>query len=195
MKARGRWLEPLTRSVARLVGAFGLLVAVISLAQACSCEAISPSQGFERAQYVFTGQVVETIDHSWTVDVERVWKGSANLAARVRLLDVYAGIDCASYFETGRAYLFFVIVAKSSRYTYYQPQVCNWTSALRSKRVPDRDGAVWLEEFIVEKYGPGELPAGEDPWKRRSSHAIAPAATSRASRLLRQIRVAWGARP
>jgi hypothetical protein len=169
MMARGRWLEPLTRSVARLVGALGLLVAVISLAHACSCEAISPAQGFERAQYVFTGKVVETIDHSWTVDVERVWKGSANLAARVRLLDVYAGIDCASYFETGRAYLFFVIVAKSSRYTYYQPQVCNWTSALHSRRVPDGDGAVWLEEFIVEKYGPGEPPTGEDPWKRRQT--------------------------
>lgn len=163
------WLEPLTRSLTRLVGSFGLLVSAIALAHACSCEASSPSRGFERAQYVFAGKVVETIDHSWTVDVERVWKGSEHLAARVRLLDVYAGIDCASYFETGRAYLFFVIVAKSSRYTYYQPQVCNWTSPLHSRRVPDGDGSVWLEEFIVQKYGPGEPPRGEDPWKRRES--------------------------
>jgi hypothetical protein len=161
-------LAPLTRALARLLCSFGLLLCVVGLAHACSCEATSPAQGFERAQYVFTGTVAETIDHSWTVDVERVFKGSEKLAARVRLLDVYAGIDCASYFETGRAYLFFVIVAKSSRYIYYQPQVCNWTSALRSRRIPDEDGSLWLEDFITEKYGPGEPPRGEDPWKRRT---------------------------
>ena len=126
------------------------------------------AQGFERAEFVFTGKVVETIDHTWTVDVDRVWKGSETLAGRVRLLDVYAGIDCASYFETGRAYMFFAIVAKSSRYVYYQSQVCNWTSALRTRRVPSAEGVNWLEEFIVEAYGPGEAPKAEDPWKRRS---------------------------
>jgi hypothetical protein len=170
MNSTGRpWLAALTRAVARVVGSMVLSVLAVSLAHACACEAASPRQGFERAQYVFTGTVVEAIDHSWTVDVDRVWKGSANLAPRVRLLDVYAGIDCASYFEPGRAYLFFAIVAKSSRYVYYQPQVCNWTSALRSRRVPGAEGPVWLEEFIIETYGSGEPPHAEDPWKRRAS--------------------------
>jgi hypothetical protein len=170
MKVRGRGrsgFRLLTGAVARLLGSVGLSVLAISVAHACACEPSSPAQGFERAQYVFTGKVVETIEHTWTVDVERVWKGSEKLAARVRLLDVYAGIDF--YFERGRAYVFFAIVAKSSRYVYYQPQVCNWTSALRSRRVPGQDGSVWLEQFIVEMYGPGESPKGEDPWERRSA--------------------------
>ena len=168
------WLRPLTGAVARLLGSMGFLFLTLSLAQACTCAPISPAQGFERAEFVFTGKVVETIDHTWTVDVDRVWKGSETLAARVRLLDVYAGIDCASFFETGRGYLFFAIVAKSSRYVYYQSQVCNWTSALRSRRVSGPDGSGWIEEFIAEKYGPGEPPQAEDPWKRRSAGDSAP---------------------
>src|SRR5919204_1677293 len=96
-----------------------------------------------------------------------VWKGAERLASRVRLLDVYASIDCEFYFELGRAYLFFAIIAKSSRYVYYQPEVCNWTRALRSTRVAGPRGAIWLEVSIVENYGPGELPKAGDPWKRR----------------------------
>jgi hypothetical protein len=46
------------------------------------------------------------------------------------------------------------IVAKSSRYVFYQPEVCNWTNALRSKRVASPHGAVWLEDLIVENYAP-----------------------------------------
>ena len=145
----------------------GLSVLGAGAAQACTCDQISPAQGFERAQYVFKGKVVETIQHTWVVDVDRVWKGSERLAGRVRLLDVYAGIDCEFYFEPGRGYLFFAIVAKSSRYVYYQPQACNWTSALRSKRVPGSDGAVWLEDFIESNYGRGERPRGDDPWSRQ----------------------------
>lgn len=168
MMSGGTWFRLLTSALARLVGSMGLWLLATGAAHACACEPISPAEGFERAQFVFTGKVVETVEHEWTVDVDRVWKGSEKLAARVRLLDVYAGIDCASYFETGRDYLFFAIVAKSSRYVYYQPQVCNWTSPLHSRQVPGRDGSVWLEEFMVETYGPGESPNADDPWKRRS---------------------------
>jgi hypothetical protein len=153
----------------RLLGSLGLSVLAVSFAHACTCDATSPAQGFERAQYVFTGKVVETIGHTWTVDVDRVWKGGETLAARVRLLDVYAWIDCASFFEPEHVYLFFAIRAKSSRYVYYQAQVCNWTSPLRSRRISDPEGSVWLEEFIVKKYGPGTSPAGEDPWQRGSA--------------------------
>jgi hypothetical protein len=157
---------------ARFFGSIGLATFAVSLAQACTCAPSSPAQGFERAGFVFTGTVTDIVDHEWTVDVDRVWKGGETLAKRVRLLDVYAGIDCASYFEARRAYLFFVIVAKSSRYVYYQPQVCNWTSALQSRRVPGVDGPVWLEDYITTTYGPGEAPKGEDPWKRRDDSAL-----------------------
>ena len=144
-----------------LMGFPGLLILAAGAAQACSCDPLTPTQGFDRAQYVFTGRVVEEAGHTWTVDVDRVWKGSETLPGRVRLLDVYKGIDCEFYFEPGRSYLFFAIVAKSSRYRYYQPEACNWTSALHSKRI----GSMWLEDLIVREHGLGEAPKGEDPWQ------------------------------
>jgi hypothetical protein len=155
--------------LAWLFGLLSLSVAAADVAHACACDSISPAQGFVRAQYVFIGKVAEVTvtGHQWTVDVDRVWKGADKLAARVRLLDVYSSIDCEFYFESGRAYLFFAIVAKSSRYVYYQPEVCNWTNALHSRHVDSPHGAIWLEDLIVEDYGPGEPPRGEDPWKRR----------------------------
>jgi len=153
------------RTTIRAVGALLMLASVwAGAAHACSCERISPGDGFDRAQYVFTGKVAEINGHSWTVDVDRVWKGAEKLASRVRLLDVYASIDCEFYFELGRGYLFFAIVAKSSRYVYYQPEVCNWTRALRSTRVDSPRGSIWLEDAIVESHGPGELPKARDPW-------------------------------
>ena len=159
--------------LAWLVGA--LVLSSAGAAHACSCASISPAQGFARAEYVFTGAVVEEAGHTWTVDVDRVWKGADKLADRIRLLDVYNGIDCAFYFEPGRAYIFFAIVAKSSRYVYYQPEVCNWTRALRSTRVVTARGEEWLEDAIADDYGPGGPPQAEDPWKRlpgRQSQAL-----------------------
>jgi hypothetical protein len=150
-----------------LVGLLILLTAGADVAHACACESISPAQGFARAQYVFTGKVVDATGHTWTVDVDRVWKGADKLAAQVRLLDVYNGIDCEFYFEPGRSYVFFADVAKSSRYVYYQPEVCNWTRALRSTRVASPHGAVWLEDLIAGDYGLGEPPRGEDPWEHQ----------------------------
>jgi hypothetical protein len=158
------------RLLAWLVGLLIMSMATADIAHACGCESISPAQGFERAQYVFTGKVIDMTGHTWTVDVDRVWKGADKLASRVRLLDVYNGIDCEFYFEPGRTYLFFAIVAKSSRYVYYQPEVCNWTRALQSTRVPSPHGAIWLEDLIAEDHGPGERPRGEDPWKRLGEH-------------------------
>jgi len=77
------------------------------------------------------------------------------------------------FFETGHEYLFFAIVAKSSRYAYYQPEVCNWTSALHSKQVLDPDGrSEWLEDFIQRRYGPGESPKGKDPWEHLQSNSL-----------------------
>jgi hypothetical protein len=150
-----------------LVGLLILLTAGADTAHACACESISLAQGFARAQYVFTGKVMDVTGHTWTVDVDRVWKGADKLAAQVRLLDVYNGIDCEFYFEPGRSYVFFADVAKSSRYVYYQPEVCNWTRALRSTRVASPHGAVWLVDLIAGDYGLGEPPRGEDPWEHQ----------------------------
>ena len=162
-------------AAAWISGLVGLAAIQTGAAHACPCEPISPLQGFERAQYVFTGKVAEATRHTWIVDVDRIWKGADKLAGRARLLDVYAGIDCGFYFEAKKSYLFFVIVAKSSRYVYYQPQVCNWTSPLQSRRVESADGPMWLEDFIVKSFGPGEPPTAEDPWDRsRVSHLGAP---------------------
>jgi hypothetical protein len=131
-------------------------------AHACSCERISAAAGFDRAQYVFTGKVVEARSHTWIVEVDRVWKGREKLTRREKLMDAYAAMDCEFFFKLGERYLFFAIVAKSGRDTFYHPQVCNWTSPLRSSRVVTAEGAsLWLEDFIVREHGPGEPPRDE----------------------------------
>lgn len=141
-------------------------------ARACACADITPAEGFDRAEYVFTGKVAEATGHTWVVDVDRIWKGSDKLADRARLLDVYAEMDCEFFFALDRSYVFFAIRAKSSRYVWYQPQVCNLTSPLRSRRVRGSDGsAIWLEDFILARYGPGERPKAEDPWRHLPSNA------------------------
>ena len=128
-------------------------------AQVCSCVASSPEEGFDRAQYVFTGKVVEAEHHVWLVDVERVWKGHEKLRHTVKLMDVYARMDCEFSFELGQRYLFFAVLAKGSRDVFYHPQACNWTRRLQSTRVlaPGNE-SLWLEDLIVRQHGPGELP-------------------------------------
>ena len=153
------------KALRRLSG-LGLLCLAVAV-HACPCSQISLTEGFDRAEYVFSGKVVETTGHTWTVDVGRVWKGGEKLPGRARLLDVYLATDCEFFFESGRDYLFFAIQAKSSRYVYYQPQVCNWTNPLHSKRIGGPDGSsLWLEDFIETKYGPGGPAMAQDPWDR-----------------------------
>ena len=146
--------RPPLKVLAWLVGLLCLSAAGADVAHACACDSISPAQGFARTQYVFIGKVLEAKGHTWTIDVDRVWKGADKLAARVRLLDVYKDMDCEFYFEPGRAYIFFAIVAKSSRYVFYQPEVCNWTNALRSKRVKIRSYPVAVESGEELQKGP-----------------------------------------
>ncbi len=131
-------------------------------AQACSCDRTSPAAGFDRAQYVFVGKVVEAGSHTWTVEVDRVWKGGEKLRRSVRLMDAYASMDCEFFFKLGERYLFFAIVAKSGGDVFYHPQVCNWTSPLHSNRVLTPEGdSVWLEDLIVRQHGAGEPPRDE----------------------------------
>jgi hypothetical protein len=152
----------LRRAMKTLVGLLGLACFCLSgagAAHACSCEATSPAAGFERAQYVFTGTVIEAGQHLWMVAVDRAWKGAEKLARRVRLMDAYASMDCEFSFALGQRYLFFAVVAKGSREVFYHPQVCNWTSPLQSRRVLAPDGdSLWLEDLIVREHGPGDAP-------------------------------------
>jgi hypothetical protein len=131
-------------------------------AHACSCDPISPEAGFDRAQYVFAGKVVRAEGHTWQVEVERVWKGHEKLGRSVRLMDVYATIDCEFFFQLGQRYLFFTILAKGGRNVFYHPQVCNWTKPLQSTRVPaEGNESLWLEDLIARDHGPGEPPRDE----------------------------------
>ena len=148
----------------------GLLVLAIcwmwcaGTAHACRCDPISPQAGFDRAQYVFIGNVVHAENHTWIIEVERVWKGHERLARTVRLMDVYAKMDCEFFFRPGQRYLFFVIVAKGGRDVFYHPQACNWTRSLQSTRVPSGSNeSIWLEDLIVREHGPGEQPRGDRP--------------------------------
>lgn len=169
MTHRTRFHSARTIALAILSGAWLCLLGS-EPAHACKCVDITPAQGFEQAEYVFTGKVAEAAGHTWVVDVDRIWKGGDKLADRAHLLDVYAEMDCEFFFAVDRSYVFFAIRAKSSRYVWYQPQVCNLTSPLRSHRVRGPDGtAMWLEDFIVASYGPGEPPKVEDPWRRLPS--------------------------
>lgn len=128
-------------------------------AQACSCDPITPQEGFDHAQFVFSGKVVQAENHVWFVDVERVWKGREKLRHTVKLMDVFARMDCEFYFELGQRYLIFAVIAKGSREIFFHPQACNWTRPLQSTRVigPDNE-SLWVEDLIIRQHGPGEPP-------------------------------------
>jgi hypothetical protein len=127
-------------------------------AHACSCERDMPAAGFDRAQYVFTGKVLNADHHEWQIGIERVWKGRERLGLIIKLKDAYAATDCEFFFQEGQRYLFFAIVAKGGKYVFYHPQVCNWTSPLQSTRVLSQSESLWIEDFIAREYGPGEPP-------------------------------------
>ena len=128
-------------------------------AQVCACAPSSPAEGFDRAQYVFTGEVVNAEHHVWLVEVDRVWKGRENLRHTIKLMDVYARMDCEFSFELGQRYLFFAVLAKGGREVFYHPQACNWTRRLQSTRVlaPGNE-TLWIEDWIIRQQGPREPP-------------------------------------
>ena len=133
-------------------------------AHACSCDPMSPEAGFDHAQYVFTGKVVQAEPHIWLIDIERVWKGHEKLSRTVKLMDVYAEIDCEFYFQLGQRYIFFAILAKGGRDVFYHPQACNWTRPLQSTRViGDGNESLWLEDLIVREHGLGAPPHDARP--------------------------------
>lgn len=90
-------------------------------AHACPCDPISPEAGFDRAQYVFAGKVARAENHAWLIEVERVWKGHERLARTVKLMDVYATLDCEFFFQAGQRYVFFAILAKGGAANFRRP--------------------------------------------------------------------------
>ena len=122
-------------------------------ARACYCEKISPAEGFERLTLCIYRQGRGNRDAHMDRPGGPGLEGKREtLTHRARLMDVYAKMDCESFFKEGERYLFFAIVAKGPRDIFYHPQVCNWTSPLHSKRVVTPDGAsVWLEDLIIRE--------------------------------------------
>ena len=70
------WVQPSSKAhfagaAIRMLGGFLTSASLwVGSANACSCDPISPSEGFDRAQYVFTGKVAEMDGHTWTIDVK-----------------------------------------------------------------------------------------------------------------------------
>ena len=123
----------------------------------CQCEHISLSAGFDRAQYVFSGMVVEAAAHEWLVSVNRVWKGK--LARSIKLKDAFSFTDCEFFFHSGQSYLFFAVLAKGGKAVFYHPQACNWTSPLQSSSAVTKEtGSMGPEGIVVREHGPGEPP-------------------------------------
>ncbi|SRR6266542_1304118 len=125
---------------------------------ACSCGAITPSAGFDRAQAVFTGAVVKASKSKWTISVQRVWKG--DVESLVTLHDAHAGTSCASRFMRGVSYLFLVNVEPVHDSVRFSPQVCNWTNRLKSDmlRLRDDGPSRWVEDWVLMGRGDGRPP-------------------------------------
>ena len=141
----------------------GVLSMFAAAAAACKCIPQSPAEGFDKAQYVFTGTIVEAERHLWQVAVDRVWKGRAKLTPIVRLMDAHAATSCEQSFELGRSYLFYASLGKGvlgkNKALFFHPRICSWTSPLKSRSVTDNRAApLWIEDLVIREHGPGELP-------------------------------------
>ena len=139
-----------------LAAAFLMLVLGSSV-HACICPAVLPSAAFDRAEAVFTGKVVRSGKHEWTVKVNRVWKG--DVAAEVTVFDAHPNSNCASRFKRGTEYLFLVDIDNSEETVRYSPQECNWGTRLRGPKIRVEDSPERLvEDFVLEGRGEGRPP-------------------------------------
>jgi hypothetical protein len=125
----------------------------------CSCGSYGPSEGFDRAQAVFTATVVKAKKAEWLVSIERVWKG--DVEPQIVLHDANPGSSCAFHFLRGVTYLFLIDVKTSNGVISYYPQVCNWTNRLKSDRIRfDQDGPYRLiEDWVLAGRGDGNPPS------------------------------------
>ncbi len=142
-----------------IVAAFVLFNAGKSLA--CSCSFSLPSQGFDRAQAVFTGKVIKAKKFEWIIVVDRVWKGEVE--ETITLRDAHAGTSCAAGYKKGESYLFLVSVVKSERQIIYNPQVCNWGTRLKAARMEIGENTyAWVEDLVLKDRGEGKPPIKKD---------------------------------
>ena len=149
------------RKAALLIVITAFVLVAANKALACSCSISLPSQGFDRAQAVFTGKVIKAKKSEWTIVVDRVWKGE--VGETITLRDAHAGTSCASGYKKGESYLFLVDVVKSERRTIYNPQICNWGTRLKAARMEIGENAyAWVEDLVLKGRGEGKLPIREE---------------------------------
>jgi hypothetical protein len=142
-----------------IITAFVLFAA--NKALACSCSFSHPSQGFDRAQAVFTGKVIKAKKSEWIIFVDKVWKGEVE--ETITLRDAHAGTSCASGYKKGESYLFLVDVVKSESKTIYNPQVCNWGTRLNAARLEiGANTYAWVEDLVLKDRGEGKPPTKKE---------------------------------
>jgi hypothetical protein len=145
------------RKAPSLVIAFGILLFSAHESPACTCVAITPTQGFDQAQAVFTGKVIKAQKSRWTIIVDRVWKG--RVEETITLRDGHPGSSCAAAYKRGESYLFLINVEEGEQRLVYSPQICNWGTLLKSTKVAFAGTpASWIEDLVLKDRGAGMLP-------------------------------------
>lgn len=145
-----------------LLAAAVFLLANVNSSLGCSCIFPTPTQGFDRAQAVFTGKVIKANENEWTVEVDRVWKG--DVESQIILFDAHPRSSCSTNnYKKGQSYLFLVNVENTSGITRYSPQVCNWGTRLRSSKVrlESNGPARWIEDWVLRGHGKGSPPINQ----------------------------------
>lgn len=142
-----------------IIAACLLFNATLSLARVCIFSL--PSQGFDRAQAVFTGKVIKAKKSEWTVAVDRVWKGEVE--ETVTLRDAHAGTSGRAGYKRGESYLFLVDVVKCESRIIYYPQVCNWGTRLKAVRIKIGENTdAWVEDLVLKDRGEGKPPVKKE---------------------------------
>jgi hypothetical protein len=148
--------------------AFGILLFSASKSSACLCGAITAAQGFDQAQAVFSGKVIKAKKSTWTVVVDRVWKGEVE--ERITLHDALPGSSCAGGYERGESYLFLINVEESEHGVVYSPQICNWGTRLKSTKVEfEGSPATLIEDLVLKDRGAGKPPMKKVPKQKMNN--------------------------
>jgi hypothetical protein len=146
--------------------AFGILLFSASESSACMCGAITPAQGFDQAQAVFTGKVTKAKKSQWTIVVHRVWKGEVE--ETITLRDAHPGSSCAGSYKRGESYLFLINVEESEQKIVYSPQICSWGTRLKSAKVEfEGTPATLIEDLVLKDRGAGKPPMKKNPSKAK----------------------------
>lgn len=149
----------------KVVGYLAILVltATASSVLACQCNWGQLDKAFCRSQAVFTGKVIRSGKSTWTVEVDRVWKGEVE--KQIELFEANVGGCCSMRFKKGRSYLFLVNAENKDGKVRFRPQL--WTTALKTTKIiledrvikwEDGEGAKWVEDWVLMGQGEGKPP-------------------------------------